>query len=30
MMLQGNDEVLKASSTLKAGFLGVKQPRVTS
>lgn len=30
MMLQGNDDVLKASSTLKAGILGVKQPRVTS
>lgn len=30
MMRQGNDDVLKAASTLKHGILGVKQPRVTS
>lgn len=30
MMRQGNDDVIKASSALKTGILGVKQPRVTS
>lgn len=30
MMRQGNEDILKASSTLKKGILGVKQPRITS
>lgn len=30
MMRQGNEDVLKASTTLKTGILGVKKPRVTN
>jgi hypothetical protein len=30
MMRQGNEEVLKASSAIKTGIIGVKQPRITS
>jgi hypothetical protein len=30
MMRQGNDEVMQASTALKTGILGVKQPRVTA
>lgn len=30
MMRAGNDEVLKAASTLKHGIMGVKQPRISA
>lgn len=30
MMRQGNEDVLKASTALKTGILGVKQPRITT
>eukprot|EP00879_Flechtneria_rotunda_P004051 GHRR01004294.1.p1 GENE.GHRR01004294.1~~GHRR01004294.1.p1 ORF type:complete len:279 (+),score=107.43 GHRR01004294.1:1153-1989(+) len=30
MMRQGNEDVLKAASTLKHGILGVKQPRISA
>lgn len=30
MMRQGNEEVMKASTAIKTGIIGVKQPRITS